>query len=121
MLKNTGLCKPLLNVASVARAAGPKPLTQKEKRIFIMKSKKQILDVARQLSRFIIGTLEEVKQWSEEELEALKKALGVEDFEQIENAKIYGLALDQDFNIEQLKRCIDEFKDALKDLEDINL
>lgn len=79
------------------------------------------LEEIKVLGAFMVRALKEIKEKSEGELKALFQALEVEDVEQIEDAKIYCLASDIEFNNGELKRVIDDLDSVLEDLAKIKM
>ena len=82
---------------------------------------KEKLEGAKKIVALLIKTLKEIKITEEDELNALFLALGVSDVEQIEDAKIYCLACDQQERAYDLKNIIEEFEIGAKDLFRIKL
>lgn len=79
------------------------------------------LEEIKVLGAFMVRALKEIKEKSEDELKALFQALEVEDVEQIEDAKIYCLACDIEFNNGELKRVTEDLESVLEDLAKIKM
>jgi len=79
------------------------------------------LEEIKVLGAFMVRALKEIKEKSEDELKALFQALKVEDVEQIEDAKIYCLASDKEFNNRELEQVIEDLESVLKDLAKIKI
>ena len=86
-----------------------------------MTTTKEKLESAKQIAALLVKTLKEIKNTEEEELNALFLALGVSDVEQIEDAKIYCLACDQQERAYDLKNIVEEFESGAHDLFRIKL
>lgn len=82
---------------------------------------KEKLESAKQIAALLVKTLKEVRITEEEELNALFLALGVSNVEQIDDAKIYCLACDQEERAHDLKNIIEEFESGARDLFRIKL
>lgn len=84
-------------------------------------TKKERLERAKNIATLLIKTLKEIKITEEDELNALFLALGVSNVEQIDDAKIYCLACDQEQRGYNLKNIIEEFESGARDLFNIKL
>ena len=79
------------------------------------------LEEIKALGAFMVKALKEIKEKSEGELKALFQALEVDEVEQIEDAKIYCLANDIEFNNGELKRVTEDLELVLEDLAKIKI
>ena len=87
----------------------------------MLKSRKLSECVA--LCNIVVNCLNEISEESEKERKLLFKALEIEDqdVEKIEDPKLYGLALDLEYNAHQLKDLAVEMQSIIKDLEKIKI
>ena len=73
------------------------------------------------LGAFMVQTLKEAHETMTEELKALYLALGVENFETIEDSKLYCMAADREYAIEYLQRIIEDLQGVVKDIEKLKI
>ena len=87
----------------------------------MLKSRKLAECVA--LCNIVVNCLQEISEESAKERKLLFKALEIddEDAEKIEDPKLYGLALDLEYNADQLKNLGEEMQSIIKDLEKIKI
>lgn len=85
------------------------------------KSKK--LGEALALCGVALSILKELEENERQELKLLFKALEIEDqdSEKIEDASLYSIALDLDYNADQLKEQAEEMESFIKGLERVKL
>lgn len=74
----------------------------------------QLLEIARH-------NLRDLAEACENEHKLIFKALEVEDAEQVEDAKLYGIVLDLEYNIKDLADKAEELESFIKDIEKIKL
>ena len=69
------------------------------------------------------NNLNEVKETLLIELKSLFKALEItdSDFEKIEDAQLYSIALDLDYNAHEIAEKVEEFESLIKDLEKLKV
>lgn len=69
------------------------------------------------------NALKDLSEALSNELKLIFKALEIEggDFEKIEDAKLYGIALDLDFNAKDLQEKAEELDSFIKNLERVKL
>lgn len=79
------------------------------------------LNEALQLLEIVRHTLREIGEACESERKLLFRALEVEDAEKIEDASLYKIALDLDYNAEELKSNAEDVASIIKYLEKIKL
>ena len=70
-----------------------------------------------------LSNLKELREALLNDLNLIYKALGIEDHdsEKIEDAQLYGIALDLQFNADSLKDSAEELESIIKDLEKIKV
>ena len=73
------------------------------------------------LGAFMVESLKEAHETLSEELKALYLALGVKDFETIEDSKLYCLAANREYAIENLKRIIEDLQSVVSDIEKLKI
>ena len=85
------------------------------------KSKK--LGEALALCGVALSILRELEENEKQELKLLFKALEIEDQdpEKIEDAKLYGVALDLDYNAHKLKNQAEDLETVIQDIERLKL
>ena len=81
-----------------------------------MRGSVAVLEVAR-------NNLNEVKETLLNELKSLFRALNItdSDFEKIEDAQLYGIALDLDYNAQEIADKVEELESLIKDLDKIKV
>ena len=79
------------------------------------------LNEAIQLLEIVRHTLNEISEACESERKLIFKALEVDDAEKIEDAKLYSIVLDLDYNGGELKRNAEDVANVIKYLEKIKL
>ena len=69
------------------------------------------------------NNLNEVRENLLNELKSLFKALEItdSDFEKIEDAQLYSIALDLDYNAHEIAEKVEEFESLIKDLEKLKV
>lgn len=79
------------------------------------------LNEAIQLLNIVYNSLHEIGTACENERKLIFKALEVEDAEQVEDAKLYGIVLDLDYNSQDLIDKAEELKRFIDSLERVKL
>ena len=74
-----------------------------------------------QLVRIAVNNLKELAEALENEHSCLFRALEVDDAEKIEDATLYGCALDLEYNKKDIADKAEELESFLKDLEKVKL
>ena len=81
-----------------------------------MRGSVAVLEVAR-------NNLNEVKETLLNELKSLFRALNItdSDFEKIEDAQLYGIALDLDYNAREIGEKVEDLDSLIKDLDKLKV
>ena len=74
-----------------------------------------------QLLEIVRHNLKDLAEACENEHKLIFKALEVENAEQVEDAKLYGIVLDLEYNIKDLGDKVEELESFIKDLEKVKL
>ena len=73
------------------------------------------------LLEIVRHNLRDLSEACENEHKLIFKALEVDNAEQVEDAKLYGIVLDLEYNAKELKDKAEELEGFIKDLEKIKL
>ena len=116
-----GVKFPFLNATS-AGAEGRKSSKAERERISQMQKERKLGECVA-LCNIVVNSLNDLSEALSNELKLIFKALEIEDqdAEKIEDAKLYGIALDLDYNSSQLKNISEEVQSIIKDLEKLKL
>ena len=112
---------PFLNVAHALRVEGRKPSKDRARKAENMNKNEKMRGCVA-LVKIAVAQMQELRSETLKEWESLFLALGIRDKdpEKIEDAQLYKIALDLEYNAQELKTSAEDLESIIKDLEKIS-